>query len=89
MVARGAREVDLPDGAMTDDGAVFGTYLHGLFENAVARRALADWLKERRGLPSGSSGAGEEPDPHDRWADVLDEALDVPRLLDLCGVPAP
>ncbi|HZR00351.1 MAG TPA: cobyric acid synthase [Chloroflexota bacterium] len=89
VVARGAREVDLPDGAMTDDGAVFGTYLHGLFENAVARRALADWLKERRGLPSGSSGAGEEPDPHDGWADVLDEALDVPRLLDLCGVPAP
>jgi len=32
-----------PDGAVSDDGQMFGTYLHGLFDAASARDALLRW----------------------------------------------
>ena len=32
-----------PDGAVSDDGQMFGTYLHGLFDAASARDALLQW----------------------------------------------
>ena len=31
------------DGAVSDDGQIFGTYLHGLFDAASARDALLHW----------------------------------------------
>ncbi len=38
------------DGAMTDDGLVFGTYLHGLFDSDDFTRALVNGLRRRKGL---------------------------------------
>ncbi|MCM2466500.1 cobyric acid synthase [Methanoculleus oceani] len=47
---------DLPaafagEGAATPDGLVFGTYMHGLFQNPGAANALLAYLSERRGVP--------------------------------------
>ncbi|MCK7576822.1 MAG: hypothetical protein MZV65_13715 [Chromatiales bacterium] len=39
-----------PDGALSDDGQLLGTYLHGLFDAAPARDALLRW--------AGTGGAG-------------------------------
>ena len=39
------------EGAATPDGLVFGTYLHGLFQNPGAVNALLAYLSERRGVP--------------------------------------
>jgi adenosylcobyric acid synthase len=46
---------DLPEafageGAATPDGLVFGTYMHGLFQNPGAANALLAYLSERRGV---------------------------------------
>jgi len=46
---------DLPEafageGASTPDGLVFGTYMHGLFQNPGAANALLAYLAERRGV---------------------------------------
>lgn len=38
------------DGAMTADGLVWGTYLHGLFDSDDFTRALVNGLRERKGL---------------------------------------
>lgn len=38
------------DGAVSDDGLVFGTYLHGLFDSDAFTRALVNGLRERKGL---------------------------------------
>ncbi|VTN11357.1 Cobyric acid synthase [Raoultella terrigena] len=40
------------DGAMTDDGLAFGTYLHGLFDSDDFTRALVNGLRQRKGLAS-------------------------------------
>ncbi|MGE5843762.1 MAG: cobyric acid synthase, partial [Syntrophaceae bacterium] len=39
-------------GFQSQDGLVFGTYLHGLFDNDGFRRWFIDRLRTRRGLPS-------------------------------------
>lgn len=38
------------DGAISDDGLAFGTYLHGLFDSDAFTRALLNGLRQRKGL---------------------------------------
>jgi adenosylcobyric acid synthase len=72
--------VSVMDGAVSDDGRIWGTYLHGLFANDAFRRA---WLR------SLAAGSGDRPpicngaEPNDEpsgTADQLDASLD--RLAD-------
>jgi adenosylcobyric acid synthase len=42
IMSRNGVPVEVPDGAMSDDGHMWGCYLHGIFGNADFRRA---WLK--------------------------------------------
>ncbi len=39
------------EGAVSDDGLIFGTALHGLFENDLFRRRFVNVLRIRKGLP--------------------------------------
>jgi adenosylcobyric acid synthase len=87
LTARLGQVVDEPDGAVSGDGLVCGTYLHGLFENEIVRQTLLAWLAARRGWSWPPDGiAGQMDDPHDRWADALEAAFDVPRILQLCHI---
>jgi len=45
------------DGAVSPDGLVFGTYLHGLFQNESAVHALVAYLYRRKGLEFGGDPA--------------------------------
>lgn len=68
------------DGAMSSDGQVLGTYLHGLFDHSDARDALLRWA----GLEQAQSfdyQARLEADL-DRLADTLEASLDLDALLD-------
>ena len=80
------QEVDEPDGASASDGLVIGTYLHGLFANEQIRLSLLDWLRSSRPLPAPTRLA-QAVDPHDRWADVLSQTLDLERISQL--IPGP
>ena len=72
------------DGAISADGQVLGTYLHGLFEGPEACAALLRWA----GLD-----AVETVDYHalrerdiERLADLVETHLDTARLRALCGL---
>ena len=65
-------------------GAVVGTLLHGLFENAPVRRSLVEHLAARRGL---SLSATPAPDPYARLAGAAREFLDWPALRALATQP--
>jgi adenosylcobyric acid synthase len=71
------------DGAATDD--VLGTYLHGLFENEVARAAFLDAVFASAGVrrPDGNPEDATARTPYDAAADLLT------RNLDLDGIVAP
>ena len=48
---RSGRGTWLEDGALSPDGRVWGSYLHGLFDNPELRGALLAELRRHRGLP--------------------------------------
>lgn len=62
------------EGAMSEDGQVFGTYLHGLFDNDRFTRAFVDSLRTRKGLPALGDG-GSYADYKNRQFDLLSHAM--------------
>jgi adenosylcobyric acid synthase len=77
--------IAVTDGAVSPDGRIFGTYLHGLFDNDGFRRSWLNRLRRRKGLPpAAENGPGE--DPLDLLAVHLERHLDVDRVLSLCGL---
>jgi adenosylcobyric acid synthase len=77
------------DGAMSADGLILGTYLHGLFETSTARDALLRWAGLAQ--PSAPDYALLREAAIDRLADAVEASLDVAcifRLLAL-AVAAP
>ncbi len=70
------REALEGDGRVSDDGLVFGTYLHGLFLNPSAVNALLAYLHKRKGLHFIPIPKGD-PDPYDALADLFEEYVDM------------
>ncbi len=70
------REALEGEGRVSDDGLVFGTYLHGLFLNPSAVNALLSYLYAKKGLSFTSILAGDS-DPYDELADLFEEYVDM------------
>ena len=73
------------EGAISADGNIAGTYLHGLFDTPDACAALVQWA----GLESASTidvGALQE-ESIALLADAIREHLDVPALVRITGLP--
>jgi adenosylcobyric acid synthase len=52
ITERGGRSVSEFDGAEAAGGRVWGTYLHGVFDNPGFRRHFVDALRAARGWPA-------------------------------------
>jgi adenosylcobyric acid synthase len=80
-----ARLDDRFDGAISADGLIFGTYLHGLFETSTARDALLRWAGLAQ--PSAPDYLQLREVAIDRLADAAEASLDVDRVLELLDLP--
>jgi adenosylcobyric acid synthase len=72
------------DGALSADGQVLGTYLHGLFESSQACGALLRWAGVAEVQAVDYHGLRERD--IERLADLVDAHLDTAKLLKLCGL---
>lgn len=73
-----------PDGALSEDGCVAGTYVHGIFDEPDACRALLAWAGLAvAGVPSIAS---LRESALDRLADAIEAHLDLARLDQLTGL---
>ena len=72
------------DGAQSEDGQIFGTYLHGLFESPAACSALLRWAG-LQDVQSVDYHALRERDI-ERLADLVQNHLDTGLLRQLCGL---
>jgi adenosylcobyric acid synthase len=79
------------DGAVSADGAVAGTLIHGILENDPVRAALLDHLRARRSLPPApvARRALVRDAAYDRLALTLRDGLDWRRLCEIVGVDLP
>ncbi len=78
IIQRSGEEVGIEDGAVSADGRIWGSYLHGIFDNDELRAAVFAPL--RRGA-AGRSVTGYNLDLEiDRLADHLETHLDLERI---------
>lgn len=88
---REGRLVDEPEGAISDDGRVLGTSIHGLFDEPGFRRHYLNQIRERKGLrPLGASRAENARTlrlrAYDRFADLLATNLDISLITTVAGL---
>jgi adenosylcobyric acid synthase len=86
IVRRSGEEVEVLDGAVSHDGRIGGTYLHGIFDDDTFRTAFLNRLRRGKGMPEQEEASGR-PDPFELLADHLEKHLDMKRLFALCGLP--
>jgi adenosylcobyric acid synthase len=79
ITQRSGRPVNHLDGGVSENGRVWGCYLHGIFANPVLRRA---WLASLGWQPDMAldSGAGDLDVAFDRLARQVTMALDMEKL---------
>ncbi|TAN83647.1 MAG: cobyric acid synthase [Gallionella sp.] len=74
------------DGAISDDGQIIATYLHGVFESPQALSALLDWAGLQVSQPFDYHALREHN--IERLADTLEAHLDMRSILQLLGADA-
>ncbi|MDD5093290.1 MAG: cobyric acid synthase [Dehalococcoidia bacterium] len=86
IIQRSDSEKSHPDGAVGNEGMIFGTYLHGLFDNERFRRALLRNIKpsyEISGAPPDLPSGDEQ---YNKLADLVRQSLDIERIYQICGL---
>ncbi len=84
IVQRSSQPVAIDDGAVSADGRVWGSYLHGLFDDPGLRRSFLAPLRAARGLPGLETVENRSLEAElDRLADHLAAHLDLDQLLRL------
>ena len=77
------------DGSVKDN--VWGTYIHGIFDNNGLRTALINSLRMKKGLDPRESTvnySAEKEKAIDRWADILKSKIDMCFILRQVGMEA-
>jgi adenosylcobyric acid synthase len=85
LLHRSGSEVAVLDGAVSADGRVFGSYLHGIFDNHGFRAAWLNQIRMKKGLSTLSADC-TSADPFDLLAEHLELHLDLERLFRICGI---
>jgi len=90
LTERSGAAIDEPDGAVSPDGRVIGTYLHGLFDAPPATRRFLQQLRPDLDFAAqeGSHDAWRQQQ-YDRLAEHLRGCLDLPALFALVGLSSP
>lgn len=84
IVRRNGKSTSVQDGALLAGGHVWGTYLHGIFENDEFRRR---WLSSLGWARPNSLQVSSADDEFERIADIVEEALDWNSIDGLLGLP--
>lgn len=79
ILSRGDKGESFHDGLISDDGLVWGTYLHGIFDNDRFRRSFINHLRGKKGLRPLSrqymSSRRLREEAYDTFADLLEKNI--------------
>jgi adenosylcobyric acid synthase len=88
LLSRSGQSCDQDDGAITADGWVLGTYVHGFLDNDLLRARILGNLARRRGVAYTPAPSLDRHAEYDRLASTLRDALDLPALYRIVELPA-
>lgn len=82
LVRRSGQALNVRDGAVSADGVVVGTMIHGLFDEGELRTRMLSALRRRRGLtePSEPAALSSRDAEYDRIAGTLRASIDMGML---------
>ena len=86
-VGRGKGELDMLDGSVK--GNVWGTYIHGIFDNDGLRSALLNSLRKKKGLPAREmivNYQAKREEAINKWADTIKNSIDICFILRHVGM---
>ncbi len=84
---RGETSVSIEDGAVSHNGRIFGTYLHGIFENSRFREIYLNTIRLEKGMPLRRGTQKQlQHDPFDQLAEQFEKHIDMPRIMAICGL---
>jgi adenosylcobyric acid synthase len=84
---RGDVSVNIEDGSVSPNGMIFGTYLHGIFENARFREIYLNRIRMEKGMPLRRGNLKKaQDDPFEQLAGHLEQHLDMKQILAICGL---
>jgi adenosylcobyric acid synthase len=91
IVRRGEEPADVTDGLARPDGRVWGTYIHGIFDNDGFRRAFLTDLRQRSGMATSGdvvplSFRQWKEEQYDLLAEHVRRHTDVPKIYKLMGL---
>lgn len=86
IVARGNQSVQIADGAQVASGRIWGSYLHGIFEDDLFRRA---WLAQIGWRGDDAAPALARQEEYDRLADAVEAAIDWAHFEQVTGLSLP
>jgi len=94
ITVRSGEKVSLPDGAVSGDGLVMGTYIHGVFDNDAFRRHVINTLRLKKGLGLPVNDAAlstyeQRQRDFDKLAAVVRASLDMDRIYTILGLGGP
>lgn len=82
VTKRGNNPVNIKEGAISSDGRIWGTYIHGIFDNDGFRAGFLNRIRAERGLPGQGviSFEGKKEEGIKRLADVVRKSVDMERV---------
>lgn len=86
---RSGENTEIIDGAVNQSGNVFGTHLHGLFDNPEFLTALFNTLRQAKGLTPVTEKqieAGPRQAKYEKLAAAVRESLDMKKIYDIMGL---
>lgn len=92
IVDRGGSPVSVPDGFISENGKVWGTYIHGIFDNDGFREEFIRRIKLAKGLPVPSEAYASfsfqefKEAQYDRLADVVRRNIDMETFYRIAGL---
>ncbi len=77
-IERGATGIQLQDGTQNSTGKIWGTYIHGIFDNRDFKNWLLNTMREEKGMPCQESGETLDLNKQlDALAELLRQNMDM------------
>jgi adenosylcobyric acid synthase len=76
-------KADYFDGAVSSNGLIFGTYIHGLFHNTDFTHHFLSKLRQFQGLPTTSAKSTSKQEEYDKLAEIIRQNLDMSQVYNI------